>query len=191
MAVELKRHEASINSDQVLPKLLMIDWEQGHAPRAFQRRREAMGLSTVPVGALSLLATLAVKDGVGLGGLPAAQQTLALALVWSGLPADGVLAEGQVNDLLKAQLAGAAAFLDIDHVELRRWLVDAGWLTRDGYGREYRRVGLDALSAGQREFADALAAIEPAAWVADVRAAHRARRQARRARWQAGSGTAA
>jgi len=146
-----------------------------------------MGLSALPVEALRALATLAVKDGVGLGGLPVAQQALVLALVWSELPADDVLAERQVNERLRVQLAGTAAFLDIDHVELRRWLVDAGWLTRDGYGREYRRVGLDALSAGQREIADALAGIEPAAWVAELRASHRTRREARRARWQAGS----
>ena len=52
-------------------------------------------------------------------------------------------------------------------------------------------MGLDALSAGQREVADALAGIEPAAWVAEVRAAHRTRRDAGRARWQAGNGTLA
>jgi len=145
-----------------------------------------MGLSAWSVEPLRALAALAVKDGVGLGGLPAAQQALTLALVWSGLPADDVLAERQVNERLRVQLAGAAAFLEIDHVELRRWLVDGGWLTRDGYGREYRRVGLDALSAGQREVADALAGIEPAVWVAELRASHRARREARRARWQVG-----
>jgi hypothetical protein len=135
------------------------------------------------------LAALVVKEGVGLGGLSSAHRSWALALVWAGLPAQIGLTERQVNELLKAQLAGAAAFLDTDHVELRRWLVDAGWLLRDGYGREYRRVDRDNLDAGQREFADALAGIEPATWVAELRAAHRARREARRAHWQSGNGT--
>jgi hypothetical protein len=143
-------------------------------------------MSAVAPDRLRDLAALVTKEGVGLGGLSADHRSWALALVWAGLPAQTALTERQVNECLKAQLAGVAAFLDIDHVELRRWLVDAGWLTRDGYGREYRRVGLGALRAGQREFADAVAAIEPAAWVAELRTAHHARREARRARWQAG-----
>lgn len=150
-----------------------------------------MVLNAVSPEPLRDLAALVVKEGVGLGGLSAAHRSWALALVWAGLPAQATPTERQINEMLKAQLTGVAAFLDIDHVELRRWLVDTGWLTRDGYGREYRRVGLDALSAGQREVADALSGIEPAAWVAEVRAAHRTRRDAGRARWQAGSGTTA
>lgn len=145
-----------------------------------------MALNAGMPGPLRDLAALVVKEGVGLGGLSVAHRPWPLALVWSGLPAQTVLTERQLNELLKAELAGAVAFLDTDHVELRRWLVDAGWLTRDGFGREYRRVGLDALSAGQREVADALAAIDPATWVAEVRTAHRTRREARRAQWQAG-----
>jgi len=143
-----------------------------------------------PVEPLRALALLVVKDGVGLGGLPAAQQALVLAWVWAGLPADQVIDERQVNRLLQAQLAGAAAFLDTDHVELRRWLVDAGWLARDGYGREYRRIAVEALAAPQRALADALADIDTAAWVAATRAEHRAQRDARRRAWQAAQGDA-
>lgn len=150
-----------------------------------------MALNAGMPGPLRDLAALVVKEGVGLGGLSAAHRPWPLALVWSGLPAQTVLTERQLNELLKAELAGAVAFLDTDHVELRRWLVDAGWLLRDGFGREYRRVSRTDLDVAQRAFADALAGIEPAAWVAEVRAAHRARREARRARWQAGSGTLA
>lgn len=146
-----------------------------------------MALNAVSPEPLRDLAALVVKEDVGLGGLSAAHRPWPLALVWAGLPAQAVLTETQLNTLLKAELAGAAAFLDIDHVELRRWLVDAGWLTRDGYGREYRRVGRNELDVAQRPFADALAGIDSATWVAEMRAAHRARREARRARWQAGS----
>lgn len=146
-----------------------------------------MVLNAVSPERLRDLAALVIKEGVGLGGLSATHRSWALALVWAGLPAQTAPTERQINEWLKAQLTGAAAFLDIDHVELRRWLVDAGWLTRDGYGREYRRVGRNELDVAQREFADALAGIDPATWAAEMRAAHSARREARRARWQAGS----
>jgi len=140
---------------------------------------------------LHALEVLVVKDGVGLGGLPAAQQSLALALVWAGLPADAAVSEREVNDALKAQLAGAAVFLDTDHVELRRWLVDAGWLQRDGYGRAYRRVAAATMAPDQRALADGLADLHTDAWVAEVRAAHRARREARRRDWLAAKEAAA
>jgi hypothetical protein len=73
---------------------------------------------------LQLLAQLVVKHRVGLGGLPPAQKACALGLVWAGLPPAAVNEAG-INEVLKAQLAGAASFLDTDHVELRRWLVDS------------------------------------------------------------------
>ena len=145
-------------------------------------------MNALPTDPLRALAALVVKDGVGLGGLPAAQRALALALVWAGLPAADGLTERQVNERLKAQLAGAAAFLDTDHAELRRWLVDAGWLARDGYGREYRRVALQALQAGHQDVAEPLAGIDVTAWVAELRHAHRVRRDVRRIRWQDGKG---
>jgi len=134
---------------------------------------------------LTALKTLVVKEGVGLGGLPAVQQSLVLALVWAGLPADPAFSEREVNECLRAQLNGAAVFLDTDHVELRRWLVDAGWMQRDGYGRAYRRVAADALASEQRALADALADLRTDTWVAEMRAAHRARREARRRDWLA------
>ena len=108
---------------------------------------------------------------------------LALALVWRGLPADRPLAEREVNDALTAQLAGAAGFLDTDHVELRRWLVDAGWLARDGFGREYRRVQPRALQAASRALASAIALIEPERWCAEQRAAKANERATRREAW--------
>lgn len=139
-------------------------------------------------GPWALLARLVVRDGVGLGGLPAVQRSLVLAWVWAGLPAASVVDERQVNEWLKAQLAGPASFLDTDHVELRRWLVDAGWLARDGWGRQYRRVDAGSLAPGHRPMAEAVARIDTAAWVADVRAAHRTEREARRRAWRAGLG---
>jgi hypothetical protein len=130
------------------------------------------------------LRALVLKRGVALGGLPRAEQDLALAWVWAGL-AGSTMSEPQVNEALRQQLAGAAAFLATDHVELRRWLVDGGWLQRDGFGREYRRVAGDALPGRHRALADKLAGIDTHAWAeAEVRR-EAARRQARRAEWEA------
>lgn len=138
--------------------------------------------------ALCGLATWVVKDGVALGGLNPGQRDQALALSWSGLPT-GVMNEKAVNVALQSQLAGAARFLDTDHVELRRWLVDGGWLTRDGFGREYRRVPLQNLSASHRPVAEALAALDVAAWVQTLRTRQSAARECRRQAWQAAQGT--
>lgn len=131
-----------------------------------------------------MLAALVVKDGVALGGLPEAQRQLALALAWAGLP-DSPLAEPGVNDRLKALLGDALRCLGTDHVELRRWLVDAGWLARDGYGRRYQRVAVDALPPDRALPAAAVAGIDPVAFVAACRAERAAAREARRQAWVA------
>lgn len=132
------------------------------------------------------LRRLVVKNGVGLGLLAADDLALALAWVWMGLPAEAVMNEKEVNAVLQAQLAGPAACLATDHVELRRWLVDAGWLQRDGYGREYRRV--HGGPAAHAALAGALQALlggsDSRAWAAAQRGAHAAEREMRRHRWQ-------
>lgn len=134
---------------------------------------------------LDTLAAMVVKQGVGIGGMSHGERSLALALVWRGLPGVRPLSEREVNEALKAQLADAASFLDTDHVELRRWLVDCGWLTRDGYGREYRRVQARALSPESARLASAMSLIEPARWCAEQRAANAGAREARRQAWLA------
>ena len=136
---------------------------------------------------LQALAALWLKAGVALGGLSDAQRRLALALVWAGLPG-APMSERDVNAALKARLAGAANFLGTDHVELRRWLVDAGWLVRDGYGREYRRVDAAALPPALQPLAAAFAGIDTDALAAATRASHAAERAARRRAWAGGQG---
>jgi len=142
--------------------------------------------SSPPAALSERLRRLVVKQGVSLGLLPADEQALALAWVWAGLPGSRVLNEREVNAVLKAQLEGPAACLATDHVELRRWLVDAGWLQRDGYGREYRRVPGGPARHGA--LAEALGAVlsgtDSSAWAAGQRTAHAAERDARRQRWQ-------
>ena len=131
---------------------------------------------------LRLLAQLVVKQGVSLGGLPAVQLAWALAFVWAGLPS-GTHSEAGINRALQAQLAGPAAFMHTDHVELRRWLVDAGWLQRDGYGRAYQRVAPHELRADLQPLAHLLRGLETASWAQDRRAALAETRAARRAAW--------
>jgi len=81
---------------------------------------------------------LAVKTGVSLGLLPAADRDAVLAWAAMHLPAADALDERGVNAVLQAFLRDGGTMLRTDHVELRRWLVDAGWLERDGFGRAYR-----------------------------------------------------
>lgn len=132
------------------------------------------------------LAHWVVKHGVSLGGLTPEDRGLLFALVWAAMPA-GPFTERQVNEALRAQLDGAAACLNTDHVELRRWLVDAGWLQRDGFGREYRRTSLDdVLNEAARDAARELHSMDVGAWAARLRADHDAHREARRQAWQGG-----
>ena len=131
------------------------------------------------------LARLVVKEGVTLGNLGESDRSLALAWVWAGLPADTVTDELGVNALLRQALQGAARCLDTDHVELRRWLVDGGWLARDGYGRSYHRVAADELPQHQNPLGLALDSIDTAARVEKLRVDRVAARQARHEAWQA------
>jgi Uncharacterized protein conserved in bacteria (DUF2087) len=147
-------------------------------PPAFERQR-------------AMLSGLAVKNGVSLGGLSHDERQLVLALAATAVPAGQVLTEAQVNQCLKAALAGRAGFLATDHVELRRWLVDAGWLRRDGFGRAYERVAFALLPQPLGELDAWLAAQDVEAWIAGCRQALAAAREARRAAWQAGRGAAA
>jgi hypothetical protein len=136
---------------------------------------------------LAALRALVVKEGVMLGGLNEPQRALALGFVWAGLPRS-TLSERGVNEALKAQLADAARFIDTDHVELRRWLCDTGWLARDGYGREYQRVAVPALPPARADIGAALdAAFDggAAGWAAQQRHVRAVEREARRRAFEA------
>lgn len=132
---------------------------------------------------LAELATLVRKTGVGIGGLSQDQRDLALSVPALTLPIGQVADEAQVNRLLQDALAAQAAFLATDHVELRRWLVDAGWWQRDGYGRAYERTPAQALPERLRRLALALDELDLPAWVAAQCDEERLRREARRAAW--------
>jgi hypothetical protein len=138
-----------------------------------------------PSELMDRVARLVVKEGVTLGNLGESDRSLALAWVWAGLPADAVLDEPGVNARLEQALQGAARCLNTDHVELRRWLVDGGWLCRDGYGRSYQRVAAAALPEHQMALGMALDGVDTVACVERLLLERGAARQARHAAWQA------
>ena len=144
--------------------------------------------------ALQETATLVLKHGVSLGLLDGVSRQRVLALAWQCLPHGVALTEAQVNVALRSFVDQAGAFLRTDHVELRRWLVDAGWLSRDGFGREYRSSSVEALATPCREAALPLAGLDVNAWAQGVRQQSQAEALRRRLAWserQSGAAVAA
>jgi hypothetical protein len=129
------------------------------------------------------LEALALRDGLSLGGMHSSSRAdfaLMLAAAALGFAPAHVYTEREVNDRLRSWLAGIGAMLPVDHVELRRWLVDTNVLTRDGFGRAY------SLSTPSSEIAVAMAALAEHDLDALVRIARErdtAHREARKAQW--------
>ena len=94
--------------------------------------------------------------------------------------------EGEVNELIANWLSSAGGMLDVDHVELRRWLVDMSVLSRDAYGRVYAVAPLPAPLA--RLDAD-IAQLDFAREFADANTREAQKRAARKAAWQRASST--
>lgn len=129
---------------------------------------------------LSRLETIAVKHDLALGLMGDADRVATLAFAAIHFVPGTAYDERSVNALLVDWLGRGGAMLRTDHVELRRWLVDGGWLERDGFGRRYAlAVGAPARAASVLgdASADALTAA-----VARVRAVDAQRRAERRAR---------
>lgn len=109
-----------------------------------------------------------------------ADLSLVLAAAGLAFADDESLSEKQVNDRLRTWIDSVGVMLAVDHVELRRWLVDNGVLARDGYGRVYTR------GTPRPQIANAMSALaghDLAAIVRDARSSHAARREARKAQW--------
>ena len=86
---------------------------------------------------------LAVKRGLTPGALLDASPDdfdLLLLAASCEFTATRTYTEREVNDLLGHWLQTAGGMLAVDHVELRRWLVDFAVLARDAYGRAYSRA---------------------------------------------------
>ena len=84
------------------------------------------------------LESLVLKTGLHLGLLSDPDRALVLALACAIEPGQ-TLREDEVNRRLVDWLADVGQMLQTDHVELRRWLVDAGFVARDGWGYAYAR----------------------------------------------------
>jgi hypothetical protein len=128
---------------------------------------------------------LAVRSGVSLGVLYSARIAdfhLVLAAASRAFAAGLSYSERGVNDILRAWLAREGSMLAVDHVELRRWLVDCRVLVRDDYGRAYA-LGepvpeIATLAAG-------LAGTDLAQVAADARARDAREREERKRKWSA------
>jgi hypothetical protein len=85
------------------------------------------------------LETLVLKSGLHLSLLAESDRALVLAFASWALEPHRVLREDEVNRRLSDWLADLGAMLRTDHVELRRWLVDTGYVARDDWGHAYVR----------------------------------------------------
>lgn len=99
-----------------------------------------------------------------------ADQDLIVGLTAARFEAGRAYPEGEVNQVLKAWLATFVAPYGIDHVSLRRALVDAGFLVRDTAGSLYR---LDPARPAPRD-----GGADPGALLAEIEA-ERAQRKRR------------
>jgi hypothetical protein len=115
--------------------------------------------------------------------LPRYQKRLALAVPAACIAEGQLYSEPQVTAALRACLEAEASFLDVDAVELRRWLIDTGWWIRDGFGRAYERVPALLLPAELVPVAEALSGLNLCAWVTETRGAWAMKRDARRKAW--------
>ena len=120
------------------------------------------------------LSTLQQKDGRDL--------ELLFASAALAFPPDTLFSEHDANEILERFLASAGVMVSTDHVELRRWMVDTGFLQRSDYGTDYRRGTIPdwlADSAQQLDFERIAKA------VAQSRSANEAQRETRRQAWLA------
>jgi|SRR5450755_384235 len=85
------------------------------------------------------LESLVLKSGLHLGLLSEADRALILALAACAIEPGRSLREDEINRRLSDWLADVGTMVQTDHVELRRWLVDAGYVVRDAWGHAYVR----------------------------------------------------
>ena len=135
---------------------------------------------TTPVDRFSLLS---VRHGMTLGALYSASRddfALVLAAAGAAFASDRTYTEREVNVVLRDWLATAGAMLDVDHVELRRWLVDNRLLDRDGFGHAYTAgTPVPAMAA----FATALSGVDLASVARTARERDARVREERKRDW--------
>jgi len=110
-----------------------------------------------------------------LTGLPRrpGDQTLLLRLAASRFETQRAYRESEVNEVLRSWLQTFCAPFGIDHVTMRRLMVDSRLLARDRSGSAYRidPARIEALGAGE--------AIEPAQILAEIQSEREARKKRR------------
>ncbi|MBA3253124.1 MAG: tRNA adenosine(34) deaminase TadA [Burkholderiaceae bacterium] len=131
------------------------------------------------------MSQLALRQGVHLSTLQqkaGGDLEMFFASATLAFPSGASFTEKEANEILKRFLAGAGVMVATDHVELRRWMVDAGFLQRSDHGTDYRRGAMpDWLSnaAQQLDFERIAGA------VGHARSANESQREARRQAWLA------
>jgi len=134
---------------------------------------------------LQRLAELARRRGLAVGTLLSASRRdldLLLASAAMHLPVDEGLSEREASERLRDFLATTGAMLATDYAELRRWLVDLGYVSRSDRGADYRRA---AMPPWLREAAQALDADRLRVAVATARRTQDDERRARKDAWLA------
>jgi len=126
------------------------------------------------------LESLVLKSALHVGLLSESDRALVLALAACAIEPGRALREDEVNRRLRDWLADVGAMLDTDHVELRRWLVDTGYVARDDWGHAYVRGPAQVERARQ-----ALGTADAAALAGAVRSVRVAAQSARVARRRA------
>lgn len=134
---------------------------------------------------LDRLAQLALRHGVHLSTLQQKDGS-DLELFFAGaalaFPPNISLSEPDANDILKRFLATAGVMVSTDHVELRRWMVDTGFLQRSDFGTDYRRGVIPEWLGDAANVLD-FERIESA--VSQARTANETQRETRRRAWLA------
>ena len=136
---------------------------------------------------LERLAKLATRDGLLLSTLRERDPRdfeLVLASAALFIPPGQLLDERAANVQLRQFLATAGSMLDTDHVELRRWLADLGFVHRSDRGTDYRRGAMPEWLAAAAAKLDADRLAAAATGARELRARERT---ARKAAWIARS----
>lgn len=89
--------------------------------------------------------------------------------------------ESDINEQLKNWLQTVGGMLEVDHVELRRWLVDLAILARDAYGRAYM---VASVPPQLLKLDGETSQIDFAREFSDANARESQKRAARKAAWQ-------
>jgi len=123
-----------------------------------------------------------LRTGLG-SGIPKdwQDQLVLLGAALTAIPIGSEHSEAQINDLLREWLEAVfPQAVQVDHVKLRRYLVDAGLLERDPAGRRYRV----ARDSWKKRFSFSVWETDPRRLAADLAAERRRRRE----EWQKRSG---